>query len=79
MGCISTISAMASAKQIPTCFRLWYITASASKYRQRRRQRSNPGAGFVWSATTGKLYLWAVAGGAIPGMKDYALKKNRRK
>ena len=36
-------------------------------------------AGFVWSATTGKLYLWAVAGGAIPGMKDYALKKNRRK
>ena len=25
------------------------------------------------------LYLWAVAGGAIPGMKDYAPKKNRRK
>ena len=24
------------------------------------------------------LYLWAVAGGAIPGMKDYAPKKNRR-
>ena len=25
------------------------------------------------------LYLWAVAGGAIPGMKDYAPEKNRRK
>lgn len=25
------------------------------------------------------LYLWAVAGGAIPEMKDYAPKKNRRK
>ena len=25
------------------------------------------------------LYLWAVAGGAIPGMKDYAPKKDRRK
>ena len=25
------------------------------------------------------LYLWAVAGGAIPGMKDYAPKKNRGK
>lgn len=25
------------------------------------------------------LYLWAVAGGAIPEMKDYAPKNNRRK
>ena len=29
--------------------------------------------------STASLYLWAVAGGAIPGMKDYAPKKNRRK
>lgn len=26
--------------------------------------------------STASLYLWAVAGGAIPGMKDYAVKKN---
>ncbi len=29
-------------------------------------------------ASVASLYLWAVAGGAIPGMKDYAPKKNRR-
>ena len=40
---------------------------------QRLRKRYSP------YGTTASLYLWAVAGGAIPEMKDYAPKKNRRK
>ena len=34
---------------------------------------------FSTYCSVASLYLWAVAGGAIPGMKDYAPKKNRRK